>query len=338
MRSEPPYVGCYAVFALAHANATPLVFGRHWLLSFRPCSTGRSAVRDKQLLHFLRAPWFRGEESAFALNVLSPKVRINHGIGTGMKKKFFLSGEQMKQLVPEGLGGCFITDRVTVDGLKIGYMYREVPDRPEDSGWRFFSGDESEDYINDPSHTGIYDLNTAANYDPDVVPYLDTRPPCAFEKVAEGHEYERVEDAGLSDAEFPVVEGHHQLTDDWAVTLPAQFNQRVEDDSLVLWRPGITVWTTIWNNDEQEAQQERFETLRSAISPAAFDVAESVEGDLIRFAYRLNETREESMVHAVYGFAIGPAGHVQMAIYCDEEADLKLAWQVWRSLKQISAA
>jgi hypothetical protein len=109
-----------------------------------------------------------------------------------MSKHFYIPGEKIKQLVPP-MGSCFITDRVTVDGLKIGYMYRERADRPEDSGWRFFSGDEQEDYIEDSTHTGIYAVNTAANYDPDIIPYLDTPAPCAFEKDASN--YRRVDDA-----------------------------------------------------------------------------------------------------------------------------------------------
>jgi hypothetical protein len=108
-------------------------------------------------------------------------------------KKFFLSPDQIRQLVPPDLGGCFITDRVTVDGQKIGYMYREEADRPEDSGWRFFSGDESQDYIDDLSHAGVYAVNTAANYDPDIVPYLGTPAPCAFEKLDGNQSYRRVE-------------------------------------------------------------------------------------------------------------------------------------------------
>lgn len=107
-------------------------------------------------------------------------------------KDFCLSREELKQLVPNNVGGCFITDRVTVDGRKIGYMYREEAERPEDSGWRFFSGDESQEYIDDLSHTGVYAVNTAANHDPDIIPYLDTPAPCAFEKIDGSRSYQKV--------------------------------------------------------------------------------------------------------------------------------------------------
>ena len=62
-----------------------------------------------------------------------------------LEKSFKIPGDQIKQLIPN-MGACFATDRITVDGMKVGYMYREEPDKDVDSGWRFFSGDESQDY------------------------------------------------------------------------------------------------------------------------------------------------------------------------------------------------
>jgi hypothetical protein len=96
-------------------------------------------------------------------------------------KQFKLSGSAIKPLA-EGRGGCFATDMITVDGKKVGYMYREQPDFPEDSGWRFFSGKESEDYLEDSGHTAIYDVNTIANYDPAIIPLLDSPFGAAFER------------------------------------------------------------------------------------------------------------------------------------------------------------
>jgi len=110
----------------------------------------------------------------------------------GSEKKFAIPREQIRKLVPT-MGGCFASDRVTVDGTKVGYMYRETPEGAWDSGWRFFSGDESEGYTDDPTHFAIYDVNTVANYDPDVIPYLPTPAPCAFEKNVGSSGYRRVD-------------------------------------------------------------------------------------------------------------------------------------------------
>lgn len=108
------------------------------------------------------------------------------------RKAFKLRAEDIQALVP-AMGGAFATDRVTVDGAPIGYMDRETADRPEDSGWRFFAGDEDQAYIDDLSHTSVFDVNTIANYDRDIIPYLDTPAPCAFEKVPGTSRYRAVE-------------------------------------------------------------------------------------------------------------------------------------------------
>jgi hypothetical protein len=54
-----------------------------------------------------------------------------------MRKHFRLSAEQIKSLAV-GYGSCLASDRITVDGSPVGFMYRESPDGSGDSGWRFF--------------------------------------------------------------------------------------------------------------------------------------------------------------------------------------------------------
>src|SRR5688572_6103255 len=109
------------------------------------------------------------------------------------QKQFKLQKEDMKQLIPS-MGSCFATDHITVDGLPVGYMYREAPDNDVDSGWRFFSGRESQEYVDDASQTSIYDLNTIANYDPAIIPYLDSPEGTQLERVARTSEFQIVHD------------------------------------------------------------------------------------------------------------------------------------------------
>ena len=108
------------------------------------------------------------------------------------QKKFKLRADQIKPLVPH-MAGALATDRITIDGMPVGYMYREEPGFPEDSGWRFFAGDEDQAYVDDSKNTMIYAVNTIANYDPDIIPYVDTPAPCAFEKMEGSHRYRRIE-------------------------------------------------------------------------------------------------------------------------------------------------
>eukprot|EP01133_Synstelium_polycarpum_P029210 gene29210-35700_t len=73
-------------------------------------------------------------------------------------------------------------------------MYREDPDNALDSGWRFLSGFESDDYMEDPENSGIFDVNTIANYDPSVIPLLDWPVGSVFERTGEQERFVRVTD------------------------------------------------------------------------------------------------------------------------------------------------
>lgn len=107
-------------------------------------------------------------------------------------KPFKLSAEQIKP-VATGFGGCIATDMITVDGHAVGYMYREAPHHPQDSGWRFLSGYESQTYMDTPDHHAVYDVNTIANYDAAVIPFLSAPVGSAFERNASGVLVEIVE-------------------------------------------------------------------------------------------------------------------------------------------------
>jgi hypothetical protein len=96
-------------------------------------------------------------------------------------KKFRLSADEIEPLVTQR-GGCIATDMITVDGRKVAFMYREAPDSDADSGWRFLSGYEPDEYMEDPANIDIYDVNTIANYDPEIIPFLDSPAGSAFER------------------------------------------------------------------------------------------------------------------------------------------------------------
>ena len=76
-----------------------------------------------------------------------------------VEKNWFIKAEEMQELFRwDEAEGCFATDKILVDGCKVGYMYREQPDcdsEMPDSGWRFTAGDECEEYMDNPNNLGI---------------------------------------------------------------------------------------------------------------------------------------------------------------------------------------
>lgn len=82
--------------------------------------------------------------------------------------------------------GYVLATKMLIEGKrKVRYMYREESLNPQDSGWRFFCGDEDDAYVNTPENIGIYDINTILEIDKDVTPYLHCLTGTALEREDE---------------------------------------------------------------------------------------------------------------------------------------------------------
>lgn len=101
-----------------------------------------------------------------------------------MDKVFKIKPEDMKRIVDDERG-CLATDKITVEGMKVGFMYRERLDEDieNDSGWRFLSGTEDQDYVDDNDNSEILTINQVANYDAAIIPYLKSKIGSSWERV-----------------------------------------------------------------------------------------------------------------------------------------------------------
>lgn len=121
---------------------------------------------------------------------ISPVVDVNrlNVCGPSSIKVFAKSADEIRPLLDwDGPEGCIASDRILVDGKRVGYCFREEPDGGDtDSGWRFLAGDESREYLKNPRHSGVYALNTLCNYDPDILPLLEAPVGAAFMRGEDG--------------------------------------------------------------------------------------------------------------------------------------------------------
>ncbi|MBQ5317711.1 MAG: DUF2185 domain-containing protein [Oscillospiraceae bacterium] len=85
----------------------------------------------------------------------------------------------------KGPDGCIASDKITKEGWKVGYMFREEPTPGfPDSGWCVLAGNEDDDYMNNADNHHPFALNTICNYDPDIIPYLDSPVGTAYIRVS----------------------------------------------------------------------------------------------------------------------------------------------------------
>ena len=149
---------------------------------------------NKALADFVHAPLeydiseMMGEDEITDMAYQVEMLRKELYEASGRNRNYHVKVEDVKHLLPDwaGADGCIATNRITVEGCKVGYCYREEPDGGWDSGWCFTAGDESEAYMDDPNNAGIYKLNTICNDDPDIIPLLHTPAPCTFERDENG--------------------------------------------------------------------------------------------------------------------------------------------------------
>jgi hypothetical protein len=136
---------------------------------------------------------------------------------------------------------------------------------------------------------------------------------------------------------FPIVEGNYRLTREWTIDLPGKFNRRIEDDDLVIWRPGLTFWIAIWGLAAGKTPEETLAWVLEDASPHRTD-EKICRDELLRLTYRLREQdpeRDPSCFTAIYGYVFSTSSHVQIAGYCDSTEAEVTAEEIIRSLRSL---
>jgi Uncharacterized protein conserved in bacteria len=90
---------------------------------------------------------------------------------------------------------------LVVNKLKVCFMYREKPDNTNDSGWRLFSGEEDQEYVDNPNNIAIYDINTILAFDKDIEILLSSPVGSAYEREDPNQEFVPSADFEISDVE-----------------------------------------------------------------------------------------------------------------------------------------
>lgn len=61
---------------------------------------------------------------------------------------------------------------VAENGEPVGFLYREAPVFEHDSGWRFFSGGESDEYAADPANFTVVPVADIVKTNPETAPLM----------------------------------------------------------------------------------------------------------------------------------------------------------------------
>ena len=123
---------------------------------------------------------------------------------------------------------------------------------------------------------------------------------------------------------YQTVSGLYQLTKNWAIALPGEFNRRLEEESMVLWRKGVTLWISAYGNDDGMSIEKRLDRDEAGLSKDASHKTRVIEDGVGRLTYRLSEKREDdAVVKAVYATTHADDCQIMIAHYYDDDQDVE---------------
>ncbi|RYY53012.1 MAG: DUF2185 domain-containing protein, partial [Chitinophagaceae bacterium] len=214
-----------------------------------------------------------------------------------------------------------------------GFLYREKRAQPEDSGWRIFTGLESEEYNDNPDNIGIYNPSTILEIDPSLADILLSGVGSVYERSDDGDEWVKVGDFEMEDDYLET----HRLTDQWTFDINHLFERSIEDDGTLFYTTGdrsvrLNIWVS--EKDRQALHEEYREVIssRGADEPEALEIFDFSDDAVARPGYLIHEEYESREYYVLFGFSLIDKEIVMGSFYFDDEDDLEWAKDTWRSI------
>ncbi len=231
------------------------------------------------------------------------------------------------------IGGLMVSKLITELGKKPMFMFRGKREVPEDSGWRIFSGFESDEYVNNPENIGIYHTSHIIEIEPTIKNLLLKGIGSVFERKNEKSEWYKVDDYELED-NF-IVE--HFLTDKWVIKINNLFERKKEENDDLLYTTGDkSVRIAIWNFEQskKEFYQEQLKSIENRDTSKSPTLAnyEFSDSDILRIGYKIKENNASKAYHVIYGFSIIEKEVIQIALYFDYLEDESWAIETWKNI------
>jgi hypothetical protein len=195
-------------------------------------------------------------------------------------------------------------------------------------------GGETQEYIDDPGNTSLLSINTIANYDPEVIQFLTYPPGTEVERNANGCLEVITPNIERPNVIFfhPVVEGKVALTKEWSIEVSACMLRRYDNGSLVIWRPGFTLWINTYTTSEISPEVRAGDIL-SGMSKDAQGLENDVSESLHKIRYWLEELVDNLSQRACYISGLTATEQINIAVYFDLMEECSEVDKIWKTLE-----
>lgn len=80
------------------------------------------------------------------------------------------------------------------DGVPVGFAFRSKAADPEDSGWNFWSGEETEDYIKDPDNFSRFPIGRFLKLDDSLLDIIESEVGTSWERDPDSGDWAEAEE------------------------------------------------------------------------------------------------------------------------------------------------
>lgn len=124
-----------------------------------------------------------------------------------------------------------------------------------------------------------------------------------------------------------------QITDEWIIDLPEDYQRRVEDEKLIFWKTGVTVIAAAYRLPDETGKLELLNKIQQKIPQDALETLVSTKGKIAGLGYTLIQKLENDVERlALYTFTVSDTSCLQVAFYMDYPDDLPWAKSAWETI------
>lgn len=239
----------------------------------------------------------------------------------------------MKRKFP-AIGYIISSKMITDQWKKPLFMYREKPSNDQDSGWRIFSGLESDEYTDNPDNMAIYNPSTILKIDSSIENILLNGVWSVYERESIKSKRSKVLDFKLED-DYMVK---HRLMGNRIIEINNLFQRSIDEDGSLLyttWDKSVRI--SIWNSDKEKdilyKEQQDTITQRKEDDVKILEKFDFSDSKILRIGYMISESDEYKSYKVIFGSSIIDKEIVQLAIYIDNDADKDWAIDTWKKIR-----
>lgn len=124
-----------------------------------------------------------------------------------------------------------------------------------------------------------------------------------------------------------------QITREWILDLPKDFENRVEENKIIFWKTGITVVAVAFRVPAETNKIDLLNQIQEKMPENALETLVSTKGEIVGLGYtQIHKAQDNKNRLSLYTFTASDASCLQTAFYLDDPNDLPWAKSVWEGI------